>query len=202
MESALERRSLGATQEPVPFLKLVRLVFGESLVRSAVLDDVFAGVTPRGVPYRTPPGFAGTEPAKPHLQMADPWEYYRQFWQAHGLDHLANRAPYEVSIMRGGILYVPLLIDNPLERAIEVKISVRAADGWTAKPVSLVKVEPRTRYILKVEIAAPPAHSDAKSAVATGAGAWQPFVFSAKTEGEEIGTLAVRVNCGTWAAPQ
>ena len=31
-------------------------------------------------------------------KSATPWSYYHKFWQAHGLDHLANIVPTEISI--------------------------------------------------------------------------------------------------------
>ena len=64
------------------------------------------------------------------MELGDPWCYYRLFWQAHGLDRLFGLVPQEVSITAGGTLSIPLIVDNPLDTPIDVKISVRApTDG-------------------------------------------------------------------------
>ena len=71
----------------------VQLIFGKSLVTSAVTDDVFAGVVPGGIAYQRPPGYMAAAASQPVLEIGDPWSFYHKLWQAHGLDHLANIVP-------------------------------------------------------------------------------------------------------------
>ena len=91
----------------------VQLIFGKSLVPSAVTDDVFTGVVPDGIAFQRAPGFTAPRHSEPTLEIGDPWSYYHKFWQAHGLDHLARIVPVEVSVHVDGTLVIPLIVENP-----------------------------------------------------------------------------------------
>jgi hypothetical protein len=171
----------------------VRLILGKSLVNSGVTDDVLAGVMPSGVSYQRPPGFIAVKHTQPIVEIGDPWCYYRLFWQAHGLNRLFGLVPEEVSIVTGSTLYVPLIIDNPLDTPIDVRISVRAPDGWKVMPVALTHVEAQNhRYYLRVLAVAP---NEVRED-------WQQFTISAEAGNKTIGTVALRVQLTGWAFPQ
>jgi len=134
----------------------VKLVFGKSVVPSGVTDDVFAGVVAEGVPFQRAPGFAPVRHSKPTLELGDPWNFYQTFRQAHGLDRLANIVPPEVSnISQFGTQVIPLIIENPLDTAIDVKLSVQAPDGWSVQLVSAASIDPHSRYHLQMQLLAP-----------------------------------------------
>ena len=171
----------------------VRFIFGKSLVPSGVTDDVFTGVAPGGIPYQRPPGYVAVKYSQPALEIGDPWSFYRKFWQAHGLDHLNNVVPLEISVHTGRSLYIPLVIENPLDRAVDVKLSVQAPDGWKIAPVDSVSVDPHTRYYLRVQAAAPE----------TKLPGWQQFTVSAESGGQKIGAVPIRAELSNgWVAPQ
>ena len=100
----------------------VKLIFGKSWVPSGVMDDVFAGVVAEGIAYQRAPGYSAVAYSKPALEIGDPWSYYRKFWQAHGLDHLANLVPPEITTKVGGALIIPLVIENPLDTSISIDL--------------------------------------------------------------------------------
>jgi LmbE family N-acetylglucosaminyl deacetylase len=171
----------------------VHLIFGKSLVPSGVTDDVFTGVVPQGIPYQRPPGFTAVKYAEPTLTIGDPWSFYHQLWQAHGLDHLANLAPLEISVKVSGALAIPLVIENTLDHAIDVNLSVKAPDGWNVKGVTPFSVPPHSRYYVRVQAAAP----------ATKLPGWQQFAISAESENKSLGTVPIRAELSTgWVAPQ
>lgn len=171
----------------------VKLIFGKSLVPSGVTDDVFTGVVPKGVPYQRVPGYTPVQNAKPVLSIGDPWNFYHLFWAAHGLDHLMNVVPLEVSVKVGGGIMIPLIVDNPLDRSIDVSLSVQAPDGWNVRPTPTATIGPHTRYFLRVQAAAPD----------TELPGWQHFVVTGHTGDEEIGTVAIRAQLSNgWVAPQ
>lgn len=171
----------------------VKLIFGKSLVPSGVTDDVFAGVNPGGIPFHREPGQAEPLHSAPALEIGDPWNFYQRFWRAHGLDHLANIVPLEITIKVGGSLAIPLIVDNPLDHAINVTLAVQAPDGWDVKPPAAVSVDAHTRYFLRVQAAAPP----------TKLPGWQQFTVSALGGDKSIGTVPIRVELSTgWVAPQ
>jgi LmbE family N-acetylglucosaminyl deacetylase len=171
----------------------VRLILGKSLVPSGVTDDVFAGIVPDGIPYQRPPGFTAHKYSGPMLEIGDPWSYYHKFWQAHGLDHLTTLVPLEVSIHVDGLLMIPLIINNPLDTAIDVSLSVKAPDGWKVTPVKPASVAPHSEYYCRVQATAP----------ATKLPGWQEFAVSAQSGNKQIGTVALRVELSNgWVAPQ
>jgi hypothetical protein len=171
----------------------VRLIYGKSLVPSSATDDVFAGVVAEGVPFQRAPGFVAKSRSEPTLEIGDPWSYYRRFWQAHGLDHLADIVPPEISIHVDGVLAIPLVIDNPLEKPMDVSVSVKAPDGWNVTPVPPATVPARSQYFVRVQAAAP----------AIKLPGWQEFSVSAQSAGKTIGIVPLRVELSTgWVAPQ
>jgi len=175
------------TMEPV------KLIFGKSLVPSGVTDDVFTGVVSGGIPFEHPHGFSPAQHVKPTIEIGDPWNYYHNFWQAHGLDHLANIVPLELTVKVGGSMMIPLIIDNPLDSSIDVILSVQAPEGWDVKPITPVSVAPHTRYFLRVQSPAP----------ATMIDGWQQFTVSAQSGGGTLGTVPIRMELSTgWVAPQ
>jgi len=82
-------------------------------------------------------------------------ELLPEFLERNGLD-MATLFP-EVTIKVGGIFYLPLIIDNPLETPIDVDLSVQAPEGWHVVPTGIATVGPHTRYFLRVQAQAPPA---------------------------------------------
>jgi LmbE family N-acetylglucosaminyl deacetylase len=174
-------------------LSPVRLIFGKSLVPSGITDDVFAGVVSTAVPYQRAPGFAANHDAAATLQIGDPWSYYRKFWQAHGLDHLAALVPIEISVHVDGVLTIPLIIENPADTNIEVKLSVQAPVGWTVVPVAPASVASHSQCYLRVQAKAP----------ASKQPGWQAFTVSGQTENRSIGTVDLRAELSDgWVAPQ
>jgi LmbE family N-acetylglucosaminyl deacetylase len=171
----------------------VRLILGKSLVPSAVTDDVFTGVVTGPIPFQRAPGFVATKRAEPTIEIGDPWSYYHKFWQAHGLDRLADIVPAEISIHVDGMLAIPLIIDNPSDNTIDVNLSVKAPDGWKVTPVTPASVAPHSQYFLRVQAAAP----------STKLPGWQEFTVSGESAKENIGTVPLRVELSTgWVAPQ
>jgi len=170
-----------------------QLIFGKSLVPSLPTDDVFAGVKPEGIRFVRAPGYAYTEAASPTLEMGDPWSYYQKFWKAHGLEHLMNVVPYEISVHTAGTLYIPLVIGNPLDAPLNVVLSVKAPEGWTVTPVAPAAVEPHDQYFVRVEVKAPD----------TKLPGWQEFTISATAGDKSIGSVALRAELSTgWVASQ
>jgi LmbE family N-acetylglucosaminyl deacetylase len=170
-----------------------RFILGKSLVPTGVTDDVLTGVVPAGVPFQGPPHYAAVKYSEPTLLIGDPWGFYQKLWQAHGLAHLATIVPTEVTIHTDGVLYIPLVIENPLDRMIHVNLSVQAPDGWKVKPLEPIAVDPHTRYQVRVQAAAP----------STKLPGWQNFIVSGEAENKSLGSVPIRVELSNgWVAPQ
>jgi hypothetical protein len=127
------------------------------------------------------------------MAIGGPWNFYRQFWPAHELDHLAALIPDELTVQVGGTLSIPLIIENPTDVPIHVSLSVQAPEAWKLMdPPASASIQPHTRYFLRVQATAP----------ATKLSGWQEFRVSAETDGKRIGTVPVRVELANWALPQ
>jgi LmbE family N-acetylglucosaminyl deacetylase len=167
----------------------VQLIMGKSLVKSGVTDDVFTGVTAEALPYQPPPGFVASTSANPTLKIGGAWNYYRQFWKSHGLDRLENLVPVEITVRAGGPLKIPLLVENPLDHAIELKLTVQSPEGWKVRPTHPVSVPAHATYYLQVMTIAPP----------TKLTGWQEFTVSGEAENRNIGTVHLRAEVDSWA---
>jgi LmbE family N-acetylglucosaminyl deacetylase len=195
VQAALSSNTLAASGGEIGKIATgpVHLIFGKSLVPSSITDDVFAGVVAEGVAFQRAPGFTAANPAQPVLELGDPWRFYRRFWQAHGIEHLANMVPAEVSVHVDGALVIPLVVTNPAASPIEVNFSVQAPDGWKLTPVAPATIPAHSEYYVRVLAGAP----------ATLVPGWQQFTVSAQSGQSKIGTIPLRVELSKgWVAPQ
>jgi LmbE family N-acetylglucosaminyl deacetylase len=171
----------------------IRFILGKSLVGGAATDDVAAGVVPGGIPFHRPPGYIAPRHAQPVMELGDPWHFYRLFWQAHGLESLFGLVPDEISLTRGTVLSIPLVVDNPLDAPLDVTLSVSAPEGWKVLPVAPAHVAARDpRYCLRVQATSP----------AEVRQDWQPFKMTAESQGKTIGTVSLRVQLSQDSFPQ
>ena len=101
--------------------------------------------------------------------------------------------PVEVSVHVDGTLVIPLVVENPLDSAIDATFSVKAPDGWKVTPVAPATIAPHSQYYLRVLAAAP----------ATKLPGWQQFAVSAEAGHKNIGTVPIRAELSSgWVAPQ
>jgi LmbE family N-acetylglucosaminyl deacetylase len=193
LEQALRDKGAEALKKgPIPLSTPSQFILGKSLVPSGVTDDVFAGVVPAGIPFHLAPGYKPAELSAPSMEIGGSWHFYREWWQAHGIDHLAKLIPDEVTVEVGGTLRLPLIVNNPLSQPIHVSFRVQAPTGWTVTPLTDTTIDAHTVYFLRVQAAAP----------ATKVPGWQAFEVTAQTDGKPLGSVPLRVELASWALPQ
>jgi hypothetical protein len=193
VEQALLEHGAEGLERPIPLMKPTQFILGKSLVKAGRTDDVFAGIVTPGLAYQRSPGFTLPVYDAPVMELGGPWNFYRQFWQAHGLDHLSKLIPAEVTIQVGGTLSIPLIVENPTDAAIQVTLRVQTPDGWKLlSPLASPTIEAHRKYFLRVQALAP----------ATKQAGRQQFVVSAESGGKGIGRLPLRVELAGWALPQ
>jgi LmbE family N-acetylglucosaminyl deacetylase len=170
------------------------LVFGKSLVKSSTTGDIFEGITPGAEPFAPVPGYKHTAKDGLSIELGGPWSFYREFWRAHGLDHLAGLlATPEVSIMPGERLHLPVLIHNGTADAHEVSLSATLPDGWSvAAGQAVYPVDSRDTYPVETILSSP----------AKDNGAWQTVVWNAVSGGKPAGTITMRVKFSNGGLPQ
>ncbi len=193
VERALREHGAQGLERPIPLMKPSQFILGKSLVKAGKTEDVFAGTVTQAIAYQRSPGFTSPMIDVPVMRLGGPWNFYRQFWQAHGLEHLANLIPAELTIQAGGTLNIPLIIENPTDAPIQVSLHVQIPDGWKLVSASTsTTIDARTKYFLRVQALAP----------ATKQAGWQEFVVSGESGGQSIGRVPLRVELGSWALPQ
>jgi LmbE family N-acetylglucosaminyl deacetylase len=176
------------------FEQPVRLIFGKSHVKSAVTGDMFEGVAPEGISYQPPAPVIPHEAAAPALELGGSWRYYRHFWPAHGLDHLANLLGPQVAVNFDSFLWVPLLVENPTGESMPVDLAVELPQGWTyvRKPVEQFTVAAHQTYWLDFEVRTPAERVEG----------WRTISMRADTGGRQLGTIELRVQLNGGALPQ
>ncbi len=126
--SALEKNDLSAFEFPV------RFIFGKSVVGGSRSADIFEATSAHAVPFAPVEGYRPTPDNTLSLSLGDPWLFYQQFWQAHGLAHLATLLPVaEIGAPFGGALHIPLVIHNGTPETQTLTLSVTLPPGWTDK---------------------------------------------------------------------
>jgi LmbE family N-acetylglucosaminyl deacetylase len=176
------------------FEQPVQLIFGKSHVKSTVTGDMFEGVIPGGIGYQPPPRFVAHEPTAPALELGGSWHYYRNFWPAHGLEHLANLVRPEVAVNFFSYLWIPLLIENPTNDGMNVNLTTEIPEGWTyiKKPAQQVFVQAHQTYSLNVEVRTPAERVES----------WKTITIRADAGGKELGSIDLHVQLNGGALPQ
>ncbi|MGA8595448.1 MAG: PIG-L family deacetylase [Bryobacteraceae bacterium] len=175
------------------FEEPVQLIFGKSLVKSSPTGDIFEGVSSAKLSFAPPPGYRTPELKGLTLELGGPWAFYRAFWKAHGIEHLAGLLQPEVQISPGQRLHVPLLVSNGEHEAHRVSLSIQAPTGWKqlAGP-ALYLVRVFDMYPAETVLEAP-------QTTETG---WQKITFEANAEGRPIGSVTLRVKLDPGQLPQ
>ena len=170
----------------------VRLIFGKSLVGGNPTSDVFEGITSTPTAYLRARGYDPPTPAVA-LELGGPWAFYRAFWKAHNIDHLAKLYSPEAQVAPGESLWVPLLIRNDTAEPKEITLRTTLPPSWTQTPnVTVYRVGPHDCYAVQLVLASP----------ASQKGSWQNLTWNAESGGQSIGSVTLRVNVAGNGLPQ
>ncbi|MEW6511167.1 MAG: PIG-L family deacetylase, partial [Bacteroidota bacterium] len=107
-----------------------RLIFGKSLVHCVPTGDVFDGITAEPVAYRRPPGYLPRPGRGVSLALGGPFEFYRNFWPAHGIERVGPLVRPEIEVAAGSYLHIPLLIRNDTPDSASVTLRPLLPSGW------------------------------------------------------------------------
>ena len=170
----------------------VRFIFGKSLVGGTATSDIFEGITPNPIPYTRARGY---EPLPPGLtlELGGPWAFYREFWPAHNIEHLAKLFAPEAQVTPGESLWVPLLIRNDTDSSKQVTLHGTLPAGWTQKPEGTVyTVGAHDAYAVQLTIASSAAHKNT----------WQNLTWVGDSNGQNVGSVTLRVDVVSNGLPQ
>jgi LmbE family N-acetylglucosaminyl deacetylase len=113
------------------FREPVRFVFGKSVVGGSAADDIFQGVRSGPIAFVRDPGYQASNATGLSAEFGGPWAFYKQFWTAHGLDHLSNLLAPEVGIGVASMLSIPVLVHNRTNQDQMISIGATLPKGWT-----------------------------------------------------------------------
>jgi LmbE family N-acetylglucosaminyl deacetylase len=175
------------------FKQPVKLVFGKSIVKAGVTDDVMAGVVPGPAPFTPVRGYRPQARHGLSIELGGPWSFYRDFQAAHDLGHLAQLVPPEVAVGTRERTWIPVLIYNDTDSPRDVTLKTTAPAGWEggAKPVRY-PVRAHETYPVYVVLTAP----------AQEQAGWQQVALQAESQGQTLGTITLRVSVGSGGLPQ
>lgn len=176
------------------FKQPVLLALGKSLVPGSTTGDVFEGITPGAIPFAPVRGYRPEIHQGISIELGGPWAFYREFWKAHNLEHLADLITTpEVAVADREEVHVPILIHNDTDQAVEVTLTSSLPSGWQElQGTALYPVRPHEAY---------PAQT-VYVASSTSKPEWQTLTWKAVSNGETIGTLTLRVLTDSPGLPQ
>lgn len=186
--AALQKNDLHYFEQPVQF------IFGKSYVDSSITADLFKGVNQAPIGYHKPPGFTPPHLNALRIELGGSWRFYRQFWQAHGLDHLSDIVAPEFLAHYNSVFVIPVVVENPLETSAEVDLTADLPEGWTIR-------RPLPRHFTI------PAHQiytfqlDMRTS-ATKTSGWQTIAIDSKIDGKPARPIRIRAELSAGAMPE
>jgi LmbE family N-acetylglucosaminyl deacetylase len=170
----------------------VRLIFGKSLVGGTTTSDIFDGVKSGPIPYAKPRGYQEPQ-QKLSFELGGPWEFYHAFWQAHGIEHLANLYSPEAQVAPDDSLWVPLIVRNDTDSPRQVEVRAVLPDGWSVQPnATIYPVAAYDSYPIQLKVTSP----------ASQKGTRQTLRWSASSGGKDLGSVTLRVDVESNYLPQ
>lgn len=170
----------------------IRFIFGKSVVGGTATSDVFAGITSAPAAYTRARGY---EPAAPALalELGGPWAFYRAFWRAHNIEHLADLYSPEAQVAPGDSLWVPLIIRNDTDSPQQISLRSTLPPGWSQKPTGTIySIAAHDTHAIQLTITPVATHKDT----------WQTLTWSAESGTKSIGSVTLRVDVAGNGLPQ
>jgi LmbE family N-acetylglucosaminyl deacetylase len=175
------------------FADPVYFVFGKSYVPSGITADLFAGVTATPIPYHRAPGYVERKEQNPSIELGGSWHFYREFWPAHGIEHLAQLLSPEIMAQFLAPLTIPVIINNPASTALDVKLAVAIPAGWKFVQALPTAIRVDAQDSATVQIALKTAAEQR---------GWKTIDIHANSEAAALGDLRIRVELDNAAMPE
>ena len=173
----------------------MRFIFGKSVVGGSRTGEIFDGIGPAPAAFAPVQGYRPTAHGSLSLELGGPWLFYREFWKAHNLEHIADLIPVpEASVGAGQVLHLPFLIRNDTPAAAQVTLTAVLPPAWKDKTrYAVYDVPPGKYYPAEVELLAPPSDEPR----------WHEIVFKTESGGAPAGSVMMHVAVGkTGGLPQ
>jgi LmbE family N-acetylglucosaminyl deacetylase len=166
----------------------VSLILGKSLVGGTTAADVLEDTGTESLPFAAITGYRSSYREGASVELGGPWHFYRQFWQAHNLEHLERLLPTpEIGVVGGSTLFIPVLIHNNTNHTDDVTLRIGLPEGWKEKKGTAVyPTSAHDVYPVGTVLIAPEFKKDA----------WQEIQFSIEVGGRGADSTTLRVKVG------
>jgi len=186
-KSAIAKGDFAALKEPE------RFILGKSLVKSTTTGDIFEGITANAIPYAAVREYRAELHNGISIELGGPWAFYRDFWRAQNIDHLASLVAPEAGVGGGQTLNVPLLISNETDQAKVVKLITELPEGWSERTrFAEYPLGPRETYPVQLVLVSPVGHAKE----------WHKVTWKIESDGRIAGSVSLRVHLANGGLPQ
>ncbi|HPC35370.1 MAG TPA: PIG-L family deacetylase [Candidatus Marinimicrobia bacterium] len=183
----------GNWQPMIEWLEKFQLIYGKSVVKCDPSGDVFDGVSEEPAEFHKNTGYVSQISKGIKLRFGGIFDYYRNFWQAHDLQHLANLVPPEIAIAVGSYFHVPLLITNGAKKTIKLSVKPILQAGWQEVSGSGEYVVPAGESLpIQCFYFAPEKKTDG----------FQHLKWQINQDGKVLDEIVMNVKLVEWALPQ
>jgi LmbE family N-acetylglucosaminyl deacetylase len=178
-QKALESGSFKDFEYPM------RFIFGKSLVGGTMTGDIFEGVTAVEIPFSRAPGFRADIARNKPVDLGGPWGFYREFWKAHGVEHIAKLLPVpEMRCKAGANVHIPMVLRNEGTVDQEFRLHAELPDDWSDRTRNQTyRVPAGGSYSLEAIIEVPQSESSG----------WKEVTWNAESNRKQIGSVKVHL---------
>lgn len=169
------------------------LILGKSLVPASSDGDVWDGIKDRPIAYVPQPPSASPVRSGISLALGGPWEFYSNFYRAHGLAPLQNLVAPQTALSSDQRLWVPLLLRNDSATAADLLLHATLPAGWSGDTSDRVyHLAAGAAYPVQLFLVAP----------SSGQHSPQTLVWTVSQDGRVVGQVRLAVYLEFDGVPQ
>jgi LmbE family N-acetylglucosaminyl deacetylase len=192
-EAALKAMKSGDYTEFRAWLGRFNLIFGKSVVPCSPAGDLFEGITAGPAPYARAHGYEPVAQKGRSIELGGPFAFYKDFWRAHGIEHVGPLVKPEIEVAGNGYLFFPVILRNDTAETIDVTLVPDVPKGWeVASGEGRFTLAAGQVLSVQTFFKMPPFASQPP----------QPVTWKAVAAGATIGSVTINVTLKEWTLPQ
>lgn len=190
-EPAVQALATGDYSGLLSWLGRFRLLFGKSVVPCERTGEVFEGVRIGPTSFAPAPGYLHRQAEIVSISLGGPFRFYRWFWTAHGIDHIASWVEPALEVTAGSYVHIPLVVSNGTGDTVVVTLRPELPpDVVPVTGEERVLVPPRQEYSFQTFQWAPP-----------NSGALVELRWTGWLERQKVGEVKIPIATVSWGLP-